>query len=86
MVKGIIGIVFILASAILYSTKILSAALISVNSGSWGKDAFIQALTYTPDFLNLFIYVSFGAGILLILWYISEINQKDEIGSDSIDD
>ncbi|GEK88603.1 hypothetical protein AB4027_01825 [Alkalibacterium putridalgicola] len=86
MVKGIIGSVFILASAILYSTKYLSAALISVNSGSWGEDRFIQALTYTPDIFNLFIYLSFGAGILLILWYISEINQKAEKESDSIDD
>lgn len=76
MFKGIIGSIFILISAVLYSTKILSAAFVSIKNPVWGKEEFMQALTYTPDFLNLFIYLSFGLGVLGILLYVNEKRQN----------
>ena len=54
------GSIFILIATILYSTKILFASLVSIKNPVWGKEQFTQALTYTPDFLNLLIYLSFN--------------------------
>lgn len=76
MFKGIMGSILILISTILYSTKILAASLVSPKSSTWGKEEFTQALTYTPDFLNLFIYLSFALGVLCILWYVIEKRQS----------
>lgn len=76
MVRIIIGSVFLLVSAILYGTKYLSAAMIGINS-SWSKEEFSQALSYTPNFLNFYIYISFIAGISLLIWYIVEFNNKN---------
>lgn len=76
MLQGIIGSIFILISAILYSTKFLAASFVSISSQSWSKEEFTQALTYTPDSLNLFIYLSFALGVLCILWGIIEKRQN----------
>lgn len=76
MLQGIIGSILILISSILYSTKILSASFVSTISQSWNKEEFTQALAYTPDSLNLFIYLSFGLGVLCILWSVIDKRQS----------
>ncbi|WP_353097499.1 hypothetical protein [Tissierella praeacuta] len=69
MAKGIIGSISIFISAILYSTKYLSAAIAGINSNTWGKGEFLQYLSYTPNLLNTWIYISFIIGIILLAWY-----------------
>jgi len=70
MNKGIMGTLFYLIAAILYHAKILSAAMVVNMAGTWGEKEFLQALSYTPDLLNLFIYLSFAIGTGLIVFQI----------------
>lgn len=73
MIKAIMGTLFYLIASILYLAKILSAAMVVNISGTWGEKEFLQALTYTPDSLNLFIYLSFAIGTgLFVLPYFSK--------------
>lgn len=76
MVRIIIGSLFLLISAILYSTKYLSAAMIGINS-SWSKDDFVRMLSYTPTLLNFYIYISFILGISLLIWYVVDFYNKN---------
>ncbi|GEK90747.1 hypothetical protein AKA01nite_03690 [Alkalibacterium kapii] len=52
--------------------------------GSWSKEAFIQALTYTPDTLNVLIYLTFGIGTGLIIFQImTYLSEKDKPDGDA---
>ncbi|MGO1369411.1 hypothetical protein [Senegalia sp. (in: firmicutes)] len=77
MVRIITGSVFLLISAILYSTKYLSAAIAGINNNVWGEEDFIRMLSYTPIFLNFYIYISFILGISLLIWYVIDFYNKN---------
>ncbi|MGO1712035.1 MAG: hypothetical protein ACTH0B_00780 [Senegalia sp. (in: firmicutes)] len=77
MVRIITGSVFLLISAILYSTKYLSAAIAGINNDVWGEEYFIRMLSYTPNFLNFYIYISFILGISLLTWYMVDFYNQN---------
>lgn len=77
MTKEIIGSVFILISAILYSTKFLVAAIVGANSKVWDKKEFAQFLSYTPNSLNICIYICLIVGVIYFVWsFVDRFKEK----------
>ncbi|SDZ44520.1 hypothetical protein SAMN05421736_1137 [Evansella caseinilytica] len=66
--KKIIGAIFLLISTILYSTKYITAAIAGANDATWGTKDFTRYLSYTPNALTVFIYLSLLIGVIYFVW------------------
>lgn len=62
------GVVFILISAILLSSKYISAAIFGSGVTSWDKDLYQHMLSYIGTPLNTVSIISLLIGIAYICW------------------
>lgn len=61
------GTVLIFISAMLYCTKYITAALISINEHVFNDQMFLDKLSFIGDDLNLFSFIALVAGIYYIV-------------------
>lgn len=61
------GTVLIFISAMLYCTKYIAAALISINEHVFIDQMFLDRLSYVGNSLNLFSFIALVAGMYYII-------------------
>jgi arginine exporter protein ArgO len=73
------GVFFILISAILYSTRYISAAIFGSNLASTSKDLFNAMLQYVGNGLSAWAVVALIVGIIFLVWAeIETLREKKE--------
>jgi len=60
------GVIFILISAILFSTRYISAALFSTGISTWNMELFQSMLGYTGNMLLILSIISLVVGIIYL--------------------
>lgn len=76
MTKGIFGSIFLLISAMFYSTRYICASIGVSNSDVWSKEEFNVFLKNVPSNLLIFSIISLLAGLAFIVWDV--LDQKNK--------
>lgn len=70
MIKSILGSVFLLISAIFYSTRYICASIGVSNSDTWSAEEFNVLLENVPNNLLILSVISLLIGLVFIVWSI----------------
>lgn len=70
MIKSILGSVFLLISAIFYSTRYICASIGASNSDTWSVEEFNVLLENVPNNLLILSIISLLIGLVFIVWSI----------------
>ncbi|GIN66377.1 hypothetical protein J41TS2_17980 [Bacillus sonorensis] len=70
MIKSILGSVFLLISAMFYSTRYICASIGVSNSDTWSVEEFNVLLENVPNNLLILSIISLLIGLAFIVWGI----------------
>ncbi|GIN25546.1 hypothetical protein J31TS2_21260 [Bacillus licheniformis] len=70
MIKSILGSVFLLISAMFYSTRYICASIGVSNSDTWSVEEFNVLLENVPNNLLILSIISLLIGLVFIVWSI----------------
>jgi hypothetical protein len=76
MVKSIYGSIFLLISAILYSTRYICASIGTSGSDTWSTEEFNVFLKNVPNSLLILSIISLLIGIVFICWSVIDLKDK----------
>ena len=74
MTKRSVGVIFCLISALLFSTRYISAAIFMSNISSWDSELFAAGLEYVGSPLLTFSIISLIVGVFYLIW--GEMSEK----------
>lgn len=77
MIKSILGSIFLLISAVFYSTRYISASIGVSNSDTWSIEEFNVFLKNVPNNLLIFSIISLLIGLVFLVWGVLDLKNKD---------
>ncbi len=76
MNKSIFGSIFLLISALFYSTRYICASIGASNNGVWSIEEFNIFLKNVPTNLLILSIISLLIGLIFILWSVLEVKKN----------